>query len=189
MPLAGVLLSDWDIGELILLFWAESAVIGFYNLLKMARIGNWSVLFLGPFFIGHFGGFMVVQLLFIYGFFINDPSVGTDIPVDQVLADFALLLPALLGFFISHGVSYLSNFIARREYEKLDIKAQMGQPYKRIVIMHLTIIFGGFLVMALGSSVPAMLLIIGLKLATDLLSHLKEHGDKLTTGVKRSVAP
>lgn len=178
LPLFGVLLLGWSIGELMLLFWAESAVIGFYNLLKMARVGKWSVLFFGPFFTGHFGGFMVVHLLFIYGFFINDPNAGTDIPVDQVLADFLALLPALLGFFLSHGISYVSNFLGRQEYLGMTINAQMGQPYKRIIVMHVTIIFGGFLVMALGSTLPALLLIIGLKLWTDLYSHLKEHGSK-----------
>jgi uncharacterized membrane protein YesL len=44
--------------------------------------------------------------------------------------------------------------------------------------MHVTIIFGGFLVMALGSTLPALILIIGLKLWTDLYSHLKEHGSR-----------
>ncbi|MCI5108185.1 MAG: DUF6498-containing protein [Pseudomonadales bacterium] len=178
LPLFGVLLLGWDIGELMLLFWAESAVIGFYNLLKMARVGKWAVLFFGPFFTGHFGGFMVVHLLFIYGFFINDPNAGTDIPVDQVLADFIALIPALLGFFLSHGISYVSNFLGRQEYLGMTINAQMGQPYKRIIVMHVTIIFGGFLVMALGSTLPALMLIIGLKLWTDLYSHLKEHGSR-----------
>ncbi len=188
LPLVGVLLLGWNIGELMLLFWAESAVIGFYNLLKMARVGKWAVLFFGPFFTGHFGGFMVVHLLFIYGFFINDPNAGTDIPVQQVLADFIALLPALSGFFISHGISYISNFIGRREYLGIDINAQMGQPYKRIVIMHVTIIFGGFLVMALGSTLPALLLIIGLKLSTDLYSHLQEHGRRLQATVEATAA-
>lgn len=35
-PLAGVLFSKWGIGEVMVLFWAESAVIGFYTVLKLA---------------------------------------------------------------------------------------------------------------------------------------------------------
>jgi hypothetical protein len=187
-PLFGVLLLGWNIGELMLLFWAESAVIGFYNLLKMARVGKWSVLFFGPFFTGHFGGFMVVHLLFIYGFFINDPNAGTDIPIEQVLVDFLALLPALLGFFLSHGISYVSNFLGRQEYLGMTINAQMGQPYKRIIMMHVTIIFGGFLVMALGSTLPALMLIVGLKLWTDLYSHLQEHSGKHTSPTAAAAA-
>ena len=31
IPLGGVLVLDWDLGEVITLFWAENAVIGFYS--------------------------------------------------------------------------------------------------------------------------------------------------------------
>lgn len=48
-------------------------------------------------------------------------------------------------------------------------------PYKRVVILRLTIIFGGFAAMALGSPVYALLLLIGIKTALDLKSHQKEH--------------
>lgn len=176
IPVVGVLFWHWNIGELMLLFWAESAVIGFYTLLKMARVGKWAVLFYGPFFTGHYGGFMAGHLLFIYGFFVQGQMDNTDIPVQEVVANFVAMAPALLGFFISHGVSFVSNFIGRREYVGKEIGAQMGEPYKRIIIMHVTIIFGGFLVMAFGSALPALLLLVALKLAADLRAHLREHG-------------
>ena len=56
----------------------------------------------------------------------------------------------------------------------------MGQPYKRIIVMHITIILGGFMVAALDSTLPALLLLVVLKLAVDLHSHLKEHGEVAT---------
>jgi len=43
------------------------------------------------------------------------------------------------------------------------------------VVLHLTILFGGFGVQALGSPVWALLLLVGLKTAIDLYAHLKEH--------------
>ena len=175
IPLLGVLFDNWRIGEIMLLFWAESAVIGFYTLLKMWKIGRWSVLFYGPFFVGHYGGFMVVHLLFIYGLFGNALSSSGDIQVAEVLRDFQQMTPALLAFFISHGISYFTNFISRHEYRGREINQQMGQPYKRIIIMHVTIIFGGFLVMALNTPLPALLLLIILKLLADLKAHLSEH--------------
>jgi hypothetical protein len=58
IPLAGVLLLGWDLGAVMTLFWAENAVIGFYNLLKLAVVARWAVLVVGPFFLGHYGGFM-----------------------------------------------------------------------------------------------------------------------------------
>lgn len=175
VPLAGVFVADWKVGDLMLLFWAESAIIGVYNLLKMARVAGWTILFLGPFFAGHYGGFMVGHLLFIYTLFINGLDGGTDVPLHAVMDDFIAMAPALFAFVISHGVSYTQNFLGRKEYLGRDANAQMGQPYKRIVIMHITIIFGGFLVMALGSALPALLLLIALKPGADLYAHLREH--------------
>lgn len=175
VPLAGVLFAGWDVGDLMLLFWAESAVIGLYNLLKMARVAGLGILFLGPFFVAHYGGFMAVHLLFIYTLFINGANGGTDVPLPVVLQDFFAMLPALVGFVISHGVSYSQNFLGRREYLGRDGQAQMGQPYKRIIIMHITIIFGGFMVMGLESALPALLLLITMKLGADLYAHLHEH--------------
>src|SRR5204863_10015123 len=36
VPLAGVLFFGWDLSSVMVLFWAESGVIGFYTALKMA---------------------------------------------------------------------------------------------------------------------------------------------------------
>jgi hypothetical protein len=41
--------------------------------------------------------------------------------------------------------------------------------------MHLTVIFGGWLVMLLKSALPALVLLVVLKTAADLRAHLKEH--------------
>jgi hypothetical protein len=132
-------------------------------------------LFAGPFFIGHYGAFMVVHLLFIYALF-QDGMDNRDSSAAEVFADFAILWPALLALFISHGISYVQNFIGRREYRGRQIRDQMGEPYKRIIVMHVTIIFGGMLTMMLGTLLPALAMLILLKTAVDLKAHLAEHG-------------
>ena len=174
VPLAGVLLANWDVGDIMLLFWAESAVIGLFNVLKMWVIGRWSILFLGPFFIGHFGGFMVGHLLFIYALFLSGPD-GADPSSSQVFADFLSLWPALLGLAISHGMSFRLNFLGAREYLETSVRQQMHAPYRRIIIMHLTIIFGGFLTMVLDAPLLALVLLITLKIFVDVSSHISEH--------------
>jgi hypothetical protein len=50
----------------------------------------------------------------------------------------------------------------------------MQQPYGRIVVLHLSILFGGFLMMALHSPVWGLLLLVGLKVALDLRGHFAE---------------
>ena len=56
---------------------------------------------------------------------------------------------ALLALFISHGVSFVTNYLLKGEYKKEKVNSLMGRPYARIVVLHVAIIFGGFLTMAL----------------------------------------
>ena len=91
VPLAGAAFLGWDMGKIMILYWAESAIIGVFNLLKMAVIVKWLIVFAGPFFVGHYGGFMAIHLLFIYGFFIQDLKGSGGIPVSQVASDFLVL--------------------------------------------------------------------------------------------------
>ncbi|MBI2210064.1 MAG: hypothetical protein HYU47_05610 [Deltaproteobacteria bacterium] len=177
VPLAGVLFLDWKLGEVMVLFWAESAVIGFWNVIKLAVVAKWAAIFVAPFFVGHFGGFVAGHFLFIYYFFVRGlDAAGPEPGVWNALLDlFAPLWPALMALFISHGVSFFTNYIGRREYLGMDTKTQMGEPYKRIIVMHLTIILGGGLTMIFRTPAAALLLLIALKTATDLYAHRKEH--------------
>lgn len=81
VPIAGVAFMHWDLGDVMLLFWTESAVIGFFNILKMAVIGKWGVLLAGPFFAGHYGAFMSFHLMFIYLMFIRGVDDSNTIPL------------------------------------------------------------------------------------------------------------
>ena len=177
VPLAGVLFLNWRLGEVMVLFWAESAVIGFWNVIKLAVVAKWAAIFVAPFFVGHFGGFMAGHFLFIYYFFVRGlDAAGPEPGVWNALLDlFVPLWPALMALFISHGVSFFTNYIGRREYLGMDTKTQMGEPYKRIIVMHLTIIVGGGLTMIFRTPAAALLLLIALKTATDLYAHRKEH--------------
>jgi hypothetical protein len=177
IPVAGAAFLGWDLSDVMVLYWAESAIIGFFNVCKIAVIGRWTALFAAPFFIGHFGGFMAVHFLFLYGIFIEgmrDGTSGGDLA--EVAALFVRLWPALLALFLSHGYSFLVNFVGRREYQGRTVKDQMTEPYGRIVFMHLALIIGGGLTMLLGGPTPVLLLVIGAKIWFDLRAHLKERG-------------
>jgi Family of unknown function (DUF6498) len=177
LPVAGVLFLNWKLADIMVLYWAESAVIGFWNVIKLAMVGKWLAPLVIPFFVGHFGGFMAGHFLLIYYLFVRDIDAGgPEAGVWNALFDlFAPLQSALLGFFISHGVSFFSNFVGRREYIGTELKQQMIEPYKRIMVMHMTLIVGGFLTLILRTLQPALLLLIILKTAVDLRAHLREH--------------
>lgn len=175
IPLFGVWLAGWDIGQIMLLFWAESAIIGYYNLCKMWKVGRWSVLFYGPFFVGHYGAFMVAHLLFIYVLFFGELGGEVEINRTQVFDDLEALWPALLGLLISHGLSYYINFVKTNKRMWRSMTVQMREPYRRIMIMHITLILGGFLVINFGTGVGALMLLLLLKIAADLRAHLAQH--------------
>ncbi len=177
VPLVGVLFLKWNLGDVMVLFWAESAVIGFWNVIKLAIVAKWAAILVVPFFAGHFGGFMAGHFLFIYYFFVRGLTAAGPEPGvwDALLELFVPLWPALAVLFISHGVSFFTNYLGRREYQGMDMKTQMGEPYKRIIVMHVTIIFGGGLTLILRTPAAALLLLIALKTATDLYAHRKEH--------------
>ena len=178
VPLAGVLLGQWKLGDVMVLFWSESAIIGFYTALKMAVAGKWAALFAVPFFVGHFGGFMAVHFMFVYGLFLDGFAGGGPEPGvrAELTAVFVPLWPALAALFLSHGVSFAVNFLGQREYAGATVQNLMATPYKRIIVMHLTIIFGGWLAMLLKTPAPALALLILLKIAADLRAHTREHG-------------
>jgi hypothetical protein len=177
IPLIGVLFFRWDLASVMILYWAESAVIGFYTVLKMAIVGRFAALFAAPFFVGHFGGFMAVHFLFIYLLFVRGITATGPRPeaAEALRGIFVPLAKPLAAMFLSHGVSFVSNFIERREYAGTTMTALMTAPYKRIVVMHLAIIFGGWVILLLKSPVPALALFVLLKTALDFTAHQREH--------------
>ena len=81
---------------------------------------------------------------------------------------------AAAALFLSHGASFLFNYIGRGEYRTASPTAQMAAPYGRVVILHLTIIFGAFVVAFVGAPIGALVILVALKTAFDLGLHLRE---------------
>ena len=82
---------------------------------------------------------------------------------------------SLLTLFASHLVSFFVNYVGKKEYHDMTPQVVMIQPYKRVVMMHITVLFGGIVVSALGSPVVALVILVLMKIALDLFAHKKEH--------------
>jgi hypothetical protein len=202
-PVFGLIFLDFDILSVILIYWAESGIVGFYGILKMVFIKQptslisshytklkvvgvpvktqssilaVSKLFMIPFFMVHFGGFMMGHLIFILVFFAPETS-GFFWPFSMLGVAFSYFKTIWIGvllLFVSHGYSFYVNYLRSGEYNRLGIQTAMFQPYKRIIIMHVTLIFGGFLFIFSGQLIAILVLFVFLKIIVDLGSHLRE---------------
>ncbi len=196
LPLVGVLAWGWDVTSVVIFYWTENLIVGFYNLLKIlskaVAPAAGKALFMSVFFLAHYGGFCAGHGLFLIEMFdlqtqtvaIPDSTWFGPFAFVQLIWEAAHYILAisptywLWGFgamFVSHGFSFLSNWWFGGERKATEVDQLMIEPYKRIVIMHVVIIFGGLGIQALGSPIPLLLLLIGLKIAIDLRAHLHEH--------------
>lgn len=175
VPLVGVLLFGWDLGDLMVLYWFESGVIAFYTVLKIAIVGKLAAVVAAPFFIGHFGGFMTGHFLLIYALFLRGNAGWTPGAGAELYAIFAPIWTSIAALFISHGVSFVTNFIGEREYEGATVSALMHSPYQRVIVMHLTLIFGGWIILLMGLPTAALVVLLALKTSFDLQAHRREH--------------
>jgi len=172
LPLTGVLFFNWSVYEVLLLYWSENLIMGLFNLARfwtlLRRRRDRSALFLGPFFTIHYGGFALGHYVFLQAFF--GPDSGT---AGELSPMFTASFLALLA---SHGISYFVNFLGRREYERTTTRDLMSAPYSRGIVLHLTVLFGGFGVMALGEHWYALAILVLVKLGIDIAVHRREHG-------------
>lgn len=176
IPLWGVLFYEWSLLTVMFLFWLESGVVGFYALLKMFKVMGPLAVFPGAFLTFHFGGFMTGHLIFILSIF-GSSEIGKEIlpSFETIMSLLMIVWVPAIGIFVSHGVSFFQNFIGKKEYKIFNVRKLMFMPYQRIIIMHLAIIFGGFLVSVFGNPVLGLVLLIIIKVAVDIFSHTMEH--------------
>ncbi|MGZ8255686.1 MAG: DUF6498-containing protein [Burkholderiaceae bacterium] len=181
----GVLVLGWSPFVVMMLFWFENVVIGIFNVVKMlvtgARLGGAGLIggvAIAAFFTVHYGLFTAVHGAFVVLLFgggelgPNAMDGGLSGPTwfmvhylfaerDGWLAVIAIVLVHLSG---------LVQWLARTREALPPLNKLMGAPYGRIMILHVTLIASGFLVQALKAPVAGALLLIGLKLAYDLVT-------------------
>jgi hypothetical protein len=183
-PVFGVLYWDWDVFPIMLLYWSENIIIGFYNVLRMivcvpqAKESWITKLFLIPFFIIHYGIFTLGHGAVLIGILGQSYFAGANGPRLDILVNIIQeygLFYAMLSIFLSHGYSFVMNYLRKEEYKRIGLQKLMMRPYSRIVILHITLILGAFLVLFLNSQVYILILFILLKMGIDLWAHLREH--------------
>jgi len=199
VPLVGVLFLGWSVWTILVIYWLENGIVGVFNVLKMLKAegtdtsgaDGWRVngrrastmanATLVPFFVMHYGIFWLV-----HGAFVLTLPLFAGFSSDQAAidpgADPGAILLAVIVLFVSHAVSYRFNFIGGGEYLRVSPAAQMFAPYGRLMILHITIIFGALAISFTGAPAAAIVILVGLKIAMDLAFHLREHREIAAPG-------
>jgi hypothetical protein len=180
----GVLALGWPVFFVMALFWFENVVIGCFNVLRMLLSGLRSggagivaALAMAAFFTVHYGMFTAVHGAFVVMLF-GLPELGRGAMdgglvapalrmIESLMADRAGWL-AMLAVVVVQATAFVQWSIATRE-SPTPLKELMGAPYGRIMVLHVSLIAGAFLLQALRSPVAGVLLLVALKLAYDLM--------------------
>jgi len=187
VPLYGVLLLDWDAFAVVFLYWLENVTVGVFAALRMAfclrpEPFKWlQKALMIPFFMMHYGGFAAGHGFFVFVLFGAFGEGGGGVPDDlsvgllwSIVRARSLFLPAaiLAG---SHAFSFVSNYLIKGECRRTFLIQEMARPYRRVVILHIAIIGGGFLIQMLGAPALMLALLVLLKTGMDLYTHSRVH--------------
>ena len=165
----------WSTASLMLVYWAQSVVIGAANVFRILALDRFSTANftmndrpvdptpatkrqVAAFFALHYGIFHLVYLMFL-----ASDSRGAP-----------LFLPGFWACTAAFAANHLWSYRYNRDLDRQgtpNIGTLMFTPYLRIVPMHLTIIFGGLLV----HTGAGLLLFGALKTAADVAMHVVEH--------------
>lgn len=184
--LAGVF-AGWSVPFLLAVYWAETAIIGAYTILRMylAAPGLAAKLRctgLALVFVLHFGTFMLGQglLVAIVVAVIEDAEragLSSGLVIDtflQVLRD-PWLGVSIAALALSHGVSFVTHALRRGEPERRSPSEVMKDPYRRVLLMHLAVFLGAALVALAGASLAFAVSLVLLKTLADVGAHARAH--------------
>lgn len=179
LTIVWALFEGWQILDVMLVYWVQSIVIGYYNYHRIMDLDEFSTegfsindrrpeataetrKKVAGFFALHYGAFHAVYL----GFMLSQESGEVSLSIFGIIA-------CIVAFIFNHRYSYQYN--KERDSQRVpNIGTIMFFPYARIVPMHLTI---GLAASLGNSSVKALLIFLLFKTVADVIMHMVEHAD------------
>jgi len=172
LPVIDMLWKGDPVGSILVIYWMQMMVIGFWTCVKLIVIARWRALLIVPMFV-----LMYLSIVNIFGIIagamLDDQMQGT--AWHQNFSLWNYWVPALL-FFATHGLSFWENFIGGRAYEKTAWDTQMGKPILRAMPMWIAALVGGIVGGFFNTAAVAVIFVLPVKLALDLFGHFAEHG-------------
>ncbi len=165
-------------------YFFETIIIGVFHILKLWLIiamgnankenGNTAKGFsLIPFFIFHYGMFVVVQSIFAFTFFeIAVPGISSGF---NLIHNYGVLLNekgmgiVLASIFFTNLTYFYNNFLANKKFREYSANEIFFKPYIRIFIQQFAVLFSGFFFVIFAAHYVAAILLILLRLPVDLI--------------------
>lgn len=182
-PIFGVIYFGWDIFEIVILYVAETFIVGLSNALQMSFVKSDQKQVMIPFFLFHYNFFVAIQTVFIILLF------GTDNGFEFMSADGwfnflatisrkdVLISIGLLG--IGHIYSFYNDFYRKRIFEIYYLNYFFALPYRRIFVQQFVVLIGGAVSLLFDTPMGYLIILIFFKTIIDLwvqknLSLIKE---------------
>ncbi len=176
VPLLGVLTAGWDAYAVVMFYWFETAIFGFWGIVRVLMgdatdpdglVRNVLVnLPKALFLIVHASIFMIVHLVFITVFF-TDGSLFDVNPIRTfrtLVMDGGMWLPLLAVFVLRGGSEWLELRWGENQAE-----TAMLRFYTRIIVMQISIIATGWVITATGAN-GLLFVLIAVKTAVDVMT-------------------
>lgn len=190
VPLLGVIFFDWSIGNVVISYWTEIVIIGYFTLQRMKK----SEMSEHPdpktikslegiksnskpatacktkeelikFFISHYG---------IIALGVGFLTLGIFSPLMDMKINYLGVLIGTIGFFVSHHISHKTDFIETKEYERVSAQQLFVQPYPQLGVFVFALSMGAFPLAIFDTPFFVLILYIIFKIILDIKLHVKE---------------
>lgn len=178
--LYGAKAGNWDLYMILFICWYENVLVGFFNIFrinlaeqlpsKFLKIGEHTYRSKAAFmtiFLVQFGIFTILHLLLLQVLF--------DSPPVTLASYFVPVTISLLLLFMSHGYSYVFNYLDKKEYKSLAPDQLLLRPYLRTGSINLLLIFTALVMLRDHPEQNIALVLVQIKLVVDVVAHIIEH--------------
>jgi hypothetical protein len=172
IPIAGVIQFGWNLNTLLLMYWAENAVIGLYTVARMINASRHGELgksrsYQILFFLAHYSTFCVLHVVVLVSVF--------QIAGSNAQGAAWLFFVVLVLYAVQHGVSYRRIWVGQEEFKRLSSAETMVLPYVRVAPVFVLTIVGGIAVWYMGEPAAALAVLAALKVLVDAVAHVAVH--------------
>lgn len=193
LPIYGVFNWNWNSFDIIFLYWCENLIIGLFMILRIAirpythPIEAVLPLLMVPFFAAHYGTFSYGHGTFLIHMFGTETlgemaKLGIPEIILPVIDSRQLYWP-LIGLFAYQLMDWVRD-IREHGLGSDSIKELTTAPYRRIFILHITIIASGFALAAADQPTVGLLMLVGFKTGFDIY-----HWNKDKKSVEKKAHP